>query len=63
MPLAEAPVLNTMSPLLLAVALATAVCSVTLPLDDAELLPDVTNTSPPVLAAVVLPADNVRLPP
>lgn len=64
LPIGDAPVANTMSPLLPAVALAPAVFSVSLPLDDAVLEPDVTDTSPPLAPeALVKPAASVRLPP
>ena len=69
LPTVAKPVLNTIAPLLPdfdAVLVASAVWSTSLPLDDIVLLPEVTNTSPPLEAAAVevdLPADNVRLPP
>ena len=65
LPLEAAPVANAIVPLLPDVdaALApSAVFSTSLPLDDAEPLPDVTNTSPPLLPDE-RPAANVRLPP
>ena len=64
-PLEVAPVASVTVPLLPdfdAVPVPSAVVSTSLPLDDDEPLPDVTNTSPP-LVPDDKPADNVRLPP